>query len=365
MLNRDSHHFFPSKPLFYKGLWCLKNGACPYLIILALGLVGCGGAPVEDAAAQAVVKDYSRGPLAVSMRLERDEASVAETVALEITATTEEGYTVDIPGHDTGDKLGEFTVVDSHTSQPKLLEDGKVAVVQTTELEPFLSGAYTIPAVTVAVEKAGEEKVKRVEVETEPLDVLITSLLEEDVEDPALRDNAPPKDLPRSLRPYIYGLAAVLLLTALAVGAYLLWKRRYGDAAYVPPPIPPHKLALDQLEALMKEKLIEKGHIKRFHIGVSDILRHYLENRFGLRAPERTTEEFLVEVHDSDVLDPDRRGTLRDFLQLCDMVKFARHEPEYEEMRALYDICRRFILDLETIHRAPAGGQAAQPAGEG
>ena len=58
--------------------------------------------------------------------------------------------------------------------------------------------------------------------------------------------------------------------------------------------IPAHEQAYRELERLLARELIEKGQVKEFYAGVSGVLRRYIENRFGLKAPERTTEEFLV-----------------------------------------------------------------------
>ena len=57
-----------------------------------------------------------------------------------------------------------------------------------------------------------------------------------------------------------------------------------------------HEMAYARLRALVAEKLVEQGRIKEFYERISGILRHYIEDRFDLHAPERTTEEFLAEL---------------------------------------------------------------------
>jgi hypothetical protein len=64
---------------------------------------------------------------------------------------------------------------------------------------------------------------------------------------------------------------------------------------------PAHEIAYARLRALVKDDLIKAGKVKEVYERVSNILRHYIEHRFDLRAPERTTEEFLIELQWTDV----------------------------------------------------------------
>ena len=75
---------------------------------------------------------------------------------------------------------------------------------------------------------------------------------------------------------------------------------------------------------------------ERFAVEVSEAARKYLEDRFGLRAPERTTEEFLAELSGSVALDGRHKELLADFLTRCDLVKFARAVADRSELEALH-----------------------------
>jgi hypothetical protein len=106
---------------------------------------------------------------------------------------------------------------------------------------------------------------------------------------------------------------------------------------------PAHEIAYARLRALVKDDPVAAGQIMEFYERISDILRHYIENRFDLRAPERTTEEFLAELAVTDVLyDPDKTK-LEEFLTHCDLVKFAKHSPTKEQIQQTFDLVREFI----------------------
>ena len=107
-----------------------------------------------------------------------------------------------------------------------------------------------------------------------------------------------------------------------------------------------------------------------FCIAVSDATRLYLEERFDLHAPERTTEEFLKELRRTHHLNADQKLTLGEFLEQCDLVKFARLEPTESELRSLYRIAERLveetvpalITDTPTLPNTTEGSQTTTPA---
>ena len=89
--------------------------------------------------------------------------------------------------------------------------------------------------------------------------------------------------------------------------------------------------------------LLEKGEAKLFYLRLSNVLRHYIEDRFGLRAPEQTTEEFLVELRQGQPFGSAHKELLQSFLEHCDLVKFAELQPTRGEAETTVALCRRFI----------------------
>lgn len=141
-----------------------------------------------------------------------------------------------------------------------------------------------------------------------------------------------------------------LSLGLMALGAVAWWawrKWRTARPEILPEVIvPPHDRARERLRAALA--LI--GQPRPFCIAVSDTIRVYLEERFRLHAPERTTEEFLEELRFSSMLALDQKQTLGEFLQRCDLVKFARYEPAESELRQLYEAAVRLVDETEPAH---------------
>ena len=97
------------------------------------------------------------------------------------------------------------------------------------------------------------------------------------------------------------------------------------------------------LRKISEEKLVEQGLIKEFYEKLSFCLRQYIENRFQLRAPEQTTEEFLEELKKSDVLKTEYKQELKRFLEHCDLVKFAKYRPDNDQINQSLTMAEKFV----------------------
>ena len=170
-----------------------------------------------------------------------------------------------------------------------------------------------------------------------------------------LRPLKPPVEIPSGWE-WLWWTLAVL---ALAAALLLLWRwwRRKLAAAPIVPVIPPHVRARQRLEQALQ--LIADPRL--FCIAVSDALRVYLEERFELRAPERTTEEFLVDLQSATHLNEAQKRSLADFLERCDLVKFARFEPTELALRELQESALRLVD--ETRFESAGLDQATKPEG--
>ncbi|MEA2083550.1 MAG: hypothetical protein U9O82_04780, partial [Thermodesulfobacteriota bacterium] len=202
-------------------------------------------------------------------------------------------------------------------------------------------------------------------IRTKEVKVEVVSMLPDGAVKQDIKDIASQEELPRDLRMIYFAVIAVVVLLFVGGGCVLNWLyfRRKSEPV-PPPPEPPHLTAYRALEELLAGNLLAEGRIKLFHIRVSDILRRYIENRFSLRAPEMTTEEFLAELghttaysYGADMFATAARGSrgfraehkalLIDFLTHCDLVKFAKHMPTDPEIRTTINLCRQFISETE------------------
>ncbi|MGK0303126.1 MAG: hypothetical protein ACI89X_004014, partial [Planctomycetota bacterium] len=162
---------------------------------------------------------------------------------------------------------------------------------------------------------------------------------------------------------YLWYLVAVGVVL-LAIG--LLWwlksrKKRPSQALSVA--VPAHIKALRELLRWKDAQRTTSADIDAFYVGVSQVLRVYLEDRFGLHAPERTTEEFLRDLDGSAQLVRDHGQELRRFLSQCDLVKFAKFVPTDADHQATYGMAESFV-EATRVDRTTLPEPAAAPTAE-
>jgi len=290
---------------------------------------------------------YDRGPLTVHVRLDKGKLTIAETLLLELEATIEPGYEVRMPKVDA--VLVNFGIVDWNNLGDKLDKDNNVVSTYRYRLEPFLSGKYEIPALTFEFVDVNSPEAKTYQLATEPIEVEVASLLGEERADLVIEDIEDVVEMPREASLWWVWV----LLAACIAGAGGLWLllRRRRAIELIRIFRPAHEIAYARLRALVKEDLLKAGRIKEFYERISSILRHYIEHRFDLKAPERTTEEFLSELGATDVLGATDKESISEFLRHCDLVKFAKHHPTNEQIQRIFDLVKEFIGKTKSEER--------------
>lgn len=325
----------------------LRAGLAGLAVTLLL-VTGCKKQDRTDKAsseAHPVTRTAERGPVTLTVTCDKDQITIAERLGLTIAVEAADGVDVTLPQF--GQQLSEFQIR-NFEDRSAVPADGKRRWEQHYDLDIFLSGDYTIPAITVSfvdprpADRDASAEPIRGELSSEPIPVKVTSLLAGQFDPTKFRDIKGPVPLPAA-RTWVWlwwAGGGLLVVAAVVVIVWLI--RRWRRPGRVPA-VPPHEWAFDQLRALIDAQLVEQGQVQEFYYRLSEIVRVYIELRFGLMAPERTTEEFLLEAHASRALSAEHKSRLSAFLQACDLVKFARYAPATEEVEQVFGAARDFI----------------------
>lgn len=162
---------------------------------------------------------------------------------------------------------------------------------------------------------------------TEPL-LLEVQTLSVDTAQASIKDIKLPYDAPLSFKEIIpYLIIGAIIIGLILLILYLFSKRKKVVTLHKKaPPIPPHIIALKQLNEVKDQKLWQQGKTKAYYTSISDILRIYIENRFYLHALEQTTDDILKSFRSMDI-EQESKSKLRQVLILADLVKFAKEQP--------------------------------------
>lgn len=161
----------------------------------------------------------------------------------------------------------------------------------------------------------------------------------------------------------------VILIVLLSVVAFIWGMRRYKKEGTVLPKKPeptPYEVAITGLRKLKEKKLWEQGMEKEYFTDLTDILRVYLDKRFGINAMEMTTREIMDNLYNSDV--KDKRDYMRQILNVADFVKFAKVRPLPADNIAAYDNAVKFVEETKPVpveKQAESDASASVPGNKG
>jgi len=282
-----------------------------YLYITILFLVTCVG--------------ISKAQVSVSATLDKPTMLIGEQTKLHLSIT--------FPAKDT---VGFPHLADSLVAKVQILNIGKLdttfdkndlnkeTIHRSYLITSFDTGQYVIPQYTFHT-KSGDIKTSEVVLTIKSVAVDTTKGIY-DIKQPFavqygffdwLRDN---------WKWVGSGLVALLAIVALII--YLI-KRPKTPVIVKPevkPLIPPDVEAINQLNALREQKLWQADQVKEYHSELTEIIRQYLEKRYGIKAHEQTSDEIFAALRYMDI-DDDSRNKLRQILLLADLAKFAKQKP--------------------------------------
>jgi hypothetical protein len=314
------------------------------LIVALTAWAGCRR-DVGDGAGQteySIKKGYSEGALSVTVKLSSDKVAISDLIIMEIEATTQQGWEVGMPA--VSEVLSELDIRDRQSPGNRLADDNKVVRTRWYRLEPLVTGKAVVGAMDFKYWQSAEGEQAKYELTTEAIEIEVTSLLEELGTDLVIEDIEDVVGIEANRTVWwVCGGAAVMvgLVTVGIVLWLLLRPKKEAQIARIFRPA--HEIAYAILRRIAEDKLVEKGRVGEFYERVSNCLRHYIEDRFGVAAPEQTTEEFLLRIEQSGELAVEYRDDLKGFLEHCDLVKFARYEPNAEQIEEALRLVEAFV----------------------
>jgi len=270
-------------------------------------------------------------PLKFKAGFDKIQANVGDKVRYSLEVSGPENIEVRIPGVPIN--TGNFTVDDAVLGSSAWF--GTRKTTRGIIARSFTLGKNVLPKENINYRHKSSSQWSVMEIPEQSIE--IKSLLDKNT---VLRDIKGPVGSPVAGNFVSLVILAVFLVAA---GLTLVYFNRKKERQEKIIKRSAHEIAYEQLERLRVKDLISSGRIKEFYSEISDIVRRYLENRFGFKASEMTTEEFLAKVRESSSLNSGHKSLLREFLFRCDMVKFAKYLPQARDSDGAFDAAKNFV----------------------
>jgi hypothetical protein len=332
-----------------------KVGSAVRTFALLALLSGCGEKP---ALPPDLVRDsVERGPLKFSVAAGPPVVGIADPITVTLSVETPSEYEVRFP------EAGEFGgKVRNLRSEPPAATPSGWLWTQVATIESYTAGPLEVPPLVVRYGKRLSDAA-----ETQFDDELAVGTLRLEVRSALTSQDTvmSPRDItgvrlppPRTLTAGEWALlglsaAALTALTALLVRWCIRRARRPA------PPIAAEVWAIHALEVLTREGLVERGQGREHYYRLTEIVRAYIERKFHLRAPEMTTEEFLTNLGRDRAALPYDAARLREFLNACDLVKYAAVQPRPEDAEDAMRTARAFVHATAAAAEEDARSRAA------
>jgi hypothetical protein len=223
--------------------------------------------------------------------------------------------------------------------------EGKKVYKVSGEIMVFDTGIQYLPTKNVQYETPNEQ---RTLVLPAPK-IIIKSLLEKEVDQTkiGLKDIKNPLKLSVAWKRYLIIILIIGLLGLLTGLAYLLMRKRNKveeqEAVIELDERTPYERALDELKELKKKDLLRREKVKEHYVILSEIIKAYLARVYKEKMLEMTSEEIIEYMQKS--LDMQTHRRLINFLEICDLAKFAKYRPAEEETQIVenkgYELLKR------------------------
>lgn len=310
-------------------------------------LSGCNNtpakAPSKDSGVEGLERNVEKGPVYLTARVTPKQPRLSDTITFDLIVRSDPEVEIKPPTFGKG--VHEFTIRDFVKLEEKL-EEGKRVRRFRYKLEAEQAGKLLIRSQQVEyIDKRSPQKDgKRTFISSPPLEIEVTSELGDSKPDlNNLAQMAEPVPLQTRWSDAVWRIViigGVLGLIFSAILMKMLMRKQQQKAVIV---LTPEEIARAELDALLKEKLAERGEFQEFYVRLTGIVRRYIERKTGIHAPEQTTEEFLRDPATQRTFPFERAERLANFLEAADMVKYAAVKPGERELSESVDRAREFI----------------------
>jgi hypothetical protein len=291
-----------------------------------------------------------------TVRAELDQEAIELSGSLALTFTVEGKAPLEIEPIKTVTASKAWLVSPVGAPETTSLPKGRMRWRQAFRLSPLQDKEVPLPLEPLQCRAGGGD---RAQVVWKPFAVKVSTVVAS-TSLSGLKDIAPPEQLPE---PPTWPRWPFVLLAALVVGigvGVVFVRRARNRPAPSPIELPPRDWALQELSRLETQLPSGPGQVERYHTLLADVIRHYLERRFGIHASEQTSAEFLHALAETGQLPPPQQDELRAFFERCDLAKYARADYSPEECRLAVELARTFV---EQTAQAPAAETAQAVAG--
>lgn len=262
------------------------------------------------------------GNTTISAKLDSTHVLMGKTIGLHISVVQDRevnGLMLNLVADTLNAKV---EIADKGKADTTALDNNRLQINRDVTLQAFDPGTYQLPAILYVV---GGDTLRSKETLTLTVDSIKV--------DPQgkIKDFKPVAEAPFKLLDWVpdfisdywWAWLAGLLLLAFGLYAYFKWyKKGINPLKPVKKRLPPYEEAMQALSNLKSRNLWQNGQEKEYYTTLTDILRVYIDRRFGINAVEMTSTQIMDKIRQNEDAHI-AKEQLNNVLEIADFVKFA------------------------------------------
>ena len=266
----------------------------------------------------------------VNARFDSTAIMIGDQIKLHIEMERQKDVRVQFPAW-TNALPRNIEILDVYPLDSTQMDGGRIRLKQAILVTSFDSGRHVLPPIRFPFVAEGIADT----IATRPIFLDVLTMPLDDSQN--IADIKPIYKLPlgwADIWPWLLRIGLLLLVASIiGFAIYAFIRRRNNQPIFsAPKPAePPHVVALRELDRLRSEKLWQNNRTKDYYTHLSDIVRTYIEGRFGVTAMEMTSDEILTGLRHTGFEDNNLVTRLRKLFSLADLVKFAKAQPLPDE----------------------------------
>ena len=295
------------------------------------------------------------GNTTVSAKLDSTHLLMGKTITLHIDITQDKNVNGLLLNLLADTLTSQVEIADKGKSDTVTLDNDRLQIKRDVALQAFDPGTYQLPAILYLVGKDT--------LHSNPLSLTVDSIKVDP--EGKIKDFKPVAEVPFKLLDWVPDFIANywwawligLLLLGAGIYSYLKWfKKGINPLKPIKKRLPPYDEAMQALAALKERNLWQNGQEKEYYTQLTDILRVYIDRRFGINAVEMTSTQIMEKIKQNEEAHI-ANDQLNNVLEIADFVKFANMHTLADDNEMAYRRAVDFVEQTKPIAVVELDGQ--------
>jgi hypothetical protein len=282
-------------------------------------------------------------PPTIQTTIDKKSILIGEQLHLKVTTSMPDN-TYRLAWFDVQDSFGNFKVVHEDKID-STITNGTLGFSQDITLTSFDSGRQVIPQLTLNVETLQGDSSFNLNTDSIPVEVSYSPL----DSSATFHDIKAIIDVKKEWEWWWWAiLGAAVILLFFWIRFLIRFFRKKNQPDIFQSKLSPYDEAMQLLNDLDKEKLLQQNEVKEYHIRLTDIFRRYISRKTQVNKMHQTTDELLMDINDLD-LNKEHLASFANALRMGSAVKFAKFIPPQSESESCLLQVRSMITGINTI----------------